>query len=216
MIGSLVGQLEGSSYDAVTIGLGEAVAKDETEVMNIAGAFFLVAAGLMAGAASPQGSTRVSGVEVYGGPPPNVVARYPADGGRAPGGVIVLKVVFDQAMTPKAWAYGPVTGAAFPHCLEQPRLLSDGRTYALLCTVEPNQSYALAINPSPAFANAHGRSAKPIGWRFSTSGEVTRYMQVALVQAGLSGVDEPLMSWEDPGEGVSRSQPPSEDAQAAP
>jgi hypothetical protein len=168
-------------------------------------------------AATPRPPTSVSGVEVYGGPPPNVVARYPADGGSAPAGVIVLKVVFDQTMAPKAWAYGPVDGVAFPKCLQQPRLLADARTYALLCTVAPNQAYALAINPSPAFANAHGRSVRPIAWRFSTSGEVTRNMQSALVQAGLNAADEPLMNSHDPGRGVSRSpDPDAAEAQAAP
>jgi hypothetical protein len=82
--------------------------------------------------------------------------------------------------------------------------------------VAPNQSYAVAINPSPAFVSAFGRSARPIVLRFSTGDEITRDMHAALIKAGLSDVDEPLMSADDPGKGVSRSPPLDEDAQAGP
>jgi hypothetical protein len=165
--------------------------------------------------AAPSASTRVSDVEVTAGPGPKVVSSFPADGGSAPAGVLVLKVTFDQPMTPKAWGYGPSDQGDFPTCLAQPRLLADQRTFALLCTVAPNKTYAVEINPTPDFRNATGRSAKDHTLRFTTTETGTRDLHDALSQAGLTDADEPLMSWDDPGKGVSQSPPPSDD-QAAP
>lgn len=174
----------------------------------------LAAAGGAVGGAGPAkgaDGTQVSGVVVTAGPPPKVVSTFPADGARAPGGVIVLKIVFDQPMTADAWSFGRTAAGAFPNCLAHPRLLGDGKTFALLCTVAPNQSYAVQINPSPVFANAGGRSARPCLLRFATTETATRNMHDALEQAGLTDADEPIMTWNDAG-GVSRSPPPDDGA----
>lgn len=152
--------------------------------------------------------TQVGGVEVVAGPGPKVVESFPANGASVDAGVVVLKVTFDQPMTPDGWAYGKSDAGAFPQCLARPRLLADQRTFALLCTLAPNRTYALQINPAPAFKNAGGRSAKPYPLSFSTTGQITRDMHSALTQAGLTDADEPLMSWDDPGKGVSRSSAP--------
>jgi hypothetical protein len=175
---------------------------------------FLIAWALLSGAAAASSRadtpTQVGGVEVMAGPGPKVTETFPANGASVAAGVVVLKVSFDQPMTPDAWAYGRSDAGAFPQCLARPRLLADRHTFALLCTVAPNQSYALQINPAPAFKNAGGRSAKPYPMSFTTSADVTRDMHAALTQAGLTDADEPLMSWDDAGKGISRS--PSPDA----
>jgi hypothetical protein len=161
--------------------------------------------GLALSAKSAAAATEVSGVEVAAGPPPKLAASFPAEGASVAAGVVVLTLKFDQVMAPKSWAYGRAAGADFPDCLTEPRLLADNHTFALLCTVAPNRSYAVEINPAPQFANSGGRTAKPMVLHFTTTGLITRDMHTALTQAGLTEADEPLMSWDDPGTGVSRS-----------
>jgi hypothetical protein len=177
----------------------------------------LIGAPLAASAAvAADAPTRVSGVEVVTGPGPRVTASFPADGAGVAAGVLVLKLTFDQAMAPGSWGYGRSPLGDFPDCLAQPRLLADRRTFALLCTVAPGRTYAIQINPAPDFKNANGRSAKPYSLRFTTTAAVTRDMEAALAQAGLTPADEPLMSWDDPGKGVSQSPPPPADADDQP
>lgn len=139
---------------------------------------------------------------------PKVVSTYPADGGKAPGGVLVLKVVFDQPMVPQAWSFGQGADGAFPHCLKTPRLLNDKRSFALLCSVAPDQAYAVQINASPDFVSARGRSAKPFLLHFSTTDATVYDMQTALKQAGLTDADEPIMTWNAQPGGVSSAAPP--------
>jgi hypothetical protein len=171
----------------------------------LAAAALLAAAGAAAAADAPS---QLSGVVVAAGPPPKVVASFPPDGASVPAGVLVLKVVFDQPMAPEAWSYGRSEGGAFPDCLARPRLLADQRTVVLLCTVAPKQSYAVEINPVRGFANANGRSVKPVALRFSTTDTGPRNVHDALLQAGLTDADEPIMTWRDDGNGVSQSQAP--------
>jgi hypothetical protein len=169
----------------------------------------LVAAGcLTALAAGAQTANQVQGLTVIPGPGPSVQSTYPGAGTSVPAGVMILKVVFDQPMTGGAWAYGRSADADFPHCLADPRLLSDQRTYVLLCTVAPNRAYAVEINAAPRFASAYGRSAKPYTLTFSTSDAITRSLHDALLQAGLVDTDEPIMTWRDPGQGVSQTPAP--------
>jgi hypothetical protein len=139
---------------------------------------------------------------------PKVVSTFPADGGKAAGGVIVLKIVFDQPMVPLAWSFAKADGGAFPNCLARPRLLNDTRSFALLCTVAQNQAYALQINASPDFVSARGRSAAPYLLRFSTTGTTVYDMHAALVQAGLTDADDPIMSWNGQ-VGLSRAAAPA-------
>jgi len=159
-------------------------------------------------ASAPARGNEVEGLVVPGGPSPSVTATYPALDATAPPGVIVLKITFDQPMTPGAWAYGQAAGAAFPHCLARPRLLRDKKSFALLCTVDPKQAYALEINAAPRFASDAGRSAKPYVMRFSTTEAETRDLHTALDLAGLKDEDAPIMEWNDTGKGVSQSAPP--------
>ena len=169
----------------------------------------LIAAGCVAApAARSQATNRIEGVVVVAGPGPTVQSSYPSAGGSVPAGVMILKIVFDQTMKPDGWAYGPSAGANFPDCLAAPRLLSDQRTFALLCTVQRNRTFALEVNPAPRFANAYGRSAKPFTLRFSTTDSETDDLHDALLQAGLADTDDPIMTWRDPGQGVSQTSPP--------
>jgi hypothetical protein len=139
---------------------------------------------------------------------PKVVSTFPADGGKASGGVIVLKVVFDQAMTAEAWSFGQVDDGAFPNCLKKPRLLADVHVFALLCTVAPRQSYTVQINATPDFVSAHGRAAKPFLLHFTTTDDTTYDMHQALKQAGLTDADEPIMTWNAAPGGVSSQTAP--------
>jgi hypothetical protein len=157
---------------------------------------------------SPQ---RPAEVTVIATPPvdPKVVSTFPSDGGKAPGGVVVLKIVFDQPMVPEAWSYGESPDGAFPHCLKKPRLLNDHRSFALLCSVAPDLDYAVQINASPDFVSARGRSAKPFLLRFSTTDQTVYDMGAALKQAGLTEADEPIMTWNaQPGGVADEPAPP--------
>jgi hypothetical protein len=170
----------------------------------------LVVAGCFAFGAGVSADTpsAVRGLVVEPGPGPAVRSTYPAAGASAPGGVMVLKIVFDRPMTEGAWAYGRSSGGDFPHCLATPRLLADRRTFVLLCTVESSRTYALTINPAPRFASANGRSAQPFTLTFATTADATGNLHDALAQAGLADTDDPIMTWKDPGAGVSQSPAP--------
>jgi hypothetical protein len=39
--------------------------------------------------------------------PPKLVSTYPAEGATVAPGVLILKVAFDQQMSPSAWNYAP-------------------------------------------------------------------------------------------------------------
>jgi hypothetical protein len=168
----------------------------------------LIACGLAALATSAQATTEVQGLTVVPCPGPAVMSTYPAAGATVAAGVVILKIVFDQPMTPGAWAYGRSSDGDFPDCLADPRLLGDQRTFVLLCTVSANRAYAIEINPAPRFASAYGRSAKPYTLKFSTNGVMTRALHDALLQAGLDDTDDPIMTWRDPGQGISQTAPP--------
>jgi hypothetical protein len=152
-------------------------------------------------------ANKVDGLVVVAGPGPTVQSTYPASGGSVPAGVMILKIVFDQPMAPDAWAFGPSADGDFPKCLARPRLLSDQRSYALLCNVAPNRTFAVQINPAPGFASAYGRSAKPFTLTFSTTDADTFDLHDALLQAGLTDTDAPIMTWSDDGHGVSQTAP---------
>jgi hypothetical protein len=158
-----------------------------------------VAADAPAAPAAPP--THVAGVTITGGPQPKIYLSYPAEGSTVPAGVLVLKVIFDQAMSADNWSYAKTAGAAFPSCLGKPRMLADQRTFVLLCTIAANQSYALQINAAGAFKNADGRSAAPLVLHFAAGDPGVFYMQDALTNAGVASTDAPIMRWPDPDAG---------------
>ena len=155
--------------------------------------------------AAAKPGTPVSELVIVGGAAPKVSATFPHDKTEVPAGILVVKVVFDQSMTPNAWSFAPLDGSAFPHCLAQPRLLADHRTSVLLCTIAAHQSYAMRVNPTPGFVANGGRLAQPFTLTFTTGDVAVRSLHDALDQAGLKDADEPIMQWNDDGKGVSAS-----------
>ena len=202
---------------AFRLGLANATVLGPDGGMKSAPIIGLICA-VLAGAATAAAQTPphpVSELVVEGGPSPKVVASFPADGAQVDAGVLIIKLVFDQAMTAEGWSYGKSEGGAFPACLAKPRLLADQRTFVLLCTVAAHQAYALEVNASPAFLSAGGRVAKPTRLTFSTTDTGVRVLQDALERAGLSEADEPVMTWRDDGTGVSRSPAPAPDTDSS-
>ena len=163
--------------------------------------------GAVRGAVSPAPPTAVSELTVPGGPAPKVMKTFPAAGDQVASGVLVIKLVFDQPMAPDSWSYGRMDGGEFPTCLAKPRLLADKRTFALLCSVAAHKTYAIAVNPTAVFTAASGRLATATTLTFSTTDAVVPGLHDALEQAGLTDADDPIMTWKDPGAGVSRSPP---------
>ena len=128
---------------------------------------------------------------------PKVVATWPAAGQAVAPGVLVLKVTFDQSMTPRDFAYGPATGGETPECLKTPRLLNDNKTFVLLCRTLPGKSYAVSLNKPGAgdggFSNLAENRAEPSALSFTTSNDdpVTN-LKSAIAAAGLGALDVPV------------------------
>ena len=154
----------------------------------------------------PRPPTEVSGVTIYPlTPPPKVVASYPPAGGAVAPGVVVLKLTFDQKMLQTGFDLAPVDGGAEPPpCLKTPRLLDDGKTFVLLCTLRAGKSYALALNAGPraeapnfGFANVYERRAIPTSLAFTTTrDEPIRSLDAAMKLQGLTPLEVPVQ--EDP------------------
>lgn len=130
---------------------------------------------------------------------PTVVTTWPAAGQAIAPGVLVLKVVFDQQMTPRDFAYGAAPGSDKLECLKTPRLLNDDKTFVLLCTTLPGKSYAITLNDDPAgvapagFANLAENRAVPSVLAFTTTtGEPVTKLREAIKAAGLGDIDVPV------------------------
>jgi len=126
---------------------------------------------------------------------PKVTATWPAAGQAIAPGVLVLKVVFDQAMTPRDFAYGPGASGEAPECLKTPRLLNDTRTFVLLCRTLPGKTYGVSFNKDPGagFSNLAENRAEPSELAFTTtaSDPVTK-LRDAIKAAGLGDLDVPV------------------------
>jgi hypothetical protein len=130
-------------------------------------------------------------------PPPVLVASYPAEGETTAPGVLILKLTFDQRMTATGFDITTATGAEAPPCVKTPRLLNDGKTFVLLCTVLPGRSYDLAFNARPdaegGFQNLSERRAKPVTLSFKTTvGEPVRNLDEAMRRQNLTRLDVPI------------------------
>ncbi|CAN5374892.1 hypothetical protein BH10PSE4_BH10PSE4_11960 [soil metagenome] len=128
---------------------------------------------------------------------PRVVATWPAAGQAIAPGVLVLKVVFDQEMTPRDFAYAPAAGGDALECLKTPRLLNDAKTFVLLCRTLPGKTYAVSLNKDPAsptaFANLAENRAVESALSFSTlTGEPVTKLRDAVKAAGLGDIDIPI------------------------
>jgi hypothetical protein len=168
--------------------------------MLVAALALLAAAGA-APVTPPRPPTEVSPLTVYPPTlPPKVVASYPADGAAIAPGVVVLKITFDQKMQQTGFDIGAVPDAEPPPCLKTPRLLNDGRTFVLLCTLRAGRSYALSLNgglprdePNAGFANVAERRAIPTSLSFTTTrDEPIRSLDEAMKLEGLTGLDVPV------------------------
>jgi hypothetical protein len=111
----------------------------------------------------------------------------------------VLKVVFDQQMTPRDFAYGLGATSDKLDCLKTPRLLNDDKTFVLLCTTLPGKTYAITLNNDPAgvapagFSNLAENRAEPGELTFTTlSGEPVTKLRDAIKAAGLGDIDVPV------------------------
>lgn len=135
---------------------------------------------------------------------PKVVATWPAAGQTIAPGVLVLKVVFDQPMTPRDFAYGLGAGADKLDCLKTPRLLNDDKTFVLLCTTLPGKTYALSLNKDPAagpagFSNVAENRAEPSELAFTTgTGEPVTKLRDAIKAASLGDLDLPVEEAPEP------------------
>ena len=128
---------------------------------------------------------------------PKVVATWPAAGQAVAPGVLVLKIVFDQQMTPRDFAYAPAAGGDALECLKTPRLLNDAKTFVLLCRTLPGKTYAVSLNKDPgasvAFANLAENHAVASELSFSTlTGEPVTKLRDAIKAAGLGDIDMPV------------------------
>ena len=148
-------------------------------------------------AQAPTGSATVAGVEVEAAPPPAIVGSYPAQGSTVGFGVLVLKIVFDQRMAPDSWSYSKLPDGEDPNCLGTPRLLTDEKTFVLLCTTQPGKTYGVGVNlaADKAFVDRGGRRPAPLELRFkTTSGEPVHSLKTAMTLAGLTASDMPIES----------------------
>ena len=136
---------------------------------------------------------------------PKVTATWPAAGEAVAPGVLVLKVVFDQPMTPRDFSYGPGAGGEAPECLKTPRLLNDAKTFVLLCRTLPGKTYAVSLNKDlgnrdpgagavgGGFANLAENRAEPSELSFTTqAGAPVTKLRDAIKAAGLGDLDMPV------------------------
>ena len=127
--------------------------------------------------------------------PPKIVSSFPAEGQVIAPGALVLHITFDQKMEEDGFSFAAAPGGQMPECLKTPRLLSDGRTFVLLCTTTPKAAYSLAFNVAPqgGFANIGGARAEPAKLAFSTNDEDgPRDLDDALKIAKLTRADVPI------------------------
>lgn len=142
-------------------------------------------------------ATNVSPLTVIppNGEPPKVVATWPAAGAAVAGGVMILTITFDQKMSPDGFMIATTEGADGLQCLKTPRLLNDGKTFALLCTSREKKSYTVAFNsrPGAGFANVGEQRAAPATLSFSTTdADGPRNIADALKLEGLPNLDMPI------------------------
>lgn len=100
--------------------------------------------------------------------PPKLVSTYPAQDETVAPGVLILKVAFDQQMSPTAWNYAPAPDAEPMDCVKTPRLLPDQKTFVLLCRVLGNRTYGVTVNAerTGGFANLGDNPAQTAALTF--------------------------------------------------
>jgi hypothetical protein len=140
--------------------------------------------------------------------PPKLVSSYPAQDQVVAPGVLILKVAFDQQMSPTAWNYAPAEGAEPMDCVKTPRLLADQKTFVLLCRVQANRTYGVTLNAERAggFANLGDNPAHTAVLTFEVGAEApVTTLRRAMTAAGLKDHETPV-----------QDAPPATPATAAP
>ncbi|MET3666184.1 hypothetical protein [Caulobacter sp. 1776] len=133
--------------------------------------------------------------------PPKLVSTYPAEGQTVSPGVLILKVAFDQQMSPSAWNYAPAPGAEPMDCVKTPRLLNDQRTFVLLCRVLADKTYGVTFNAQRpgGFANLGDNPAATAALTFKVDSgapitTVRRAMEAAKLQPDQMPVQDAPMA----------------------
>jgi hypothetical protein len=133
--------------------------------------------------------------------PPKLVSTYPAEGETVAPGVLILKVSFDQQMSPSAWNYAPAPGAEPMDCVKTPRLLGDQRTFVLLCRVLADKTYGVTFNAQRpgGFANLGENTALTAALTFKVDSDtpittVRRAMEAAKLQPDQMPVQDAPMA----------------------
>ena len=129
------------------------------------------------------------------GNPAKIVTSFPAAGEVIAPGALVMRITFDQKMDSSGFAFTAGANAKMPDCLKTPRLLNDEKTFVLLCTTLPDQSYVIAFNavPKEGFRNVAGWTAAPATLAFATNHEDgPRDLDSALKIAKLTAEDVPI------------------------
>lgn len=133
--------------------------------------------------------------------PPNLVSSYPAQDETVAPGVLILKVAFDQQMSPAAWNYAPAPGAEPMDCVKTPRLLADQKTFVLLCRVLANRTYGVTLNAERAggFANLGDNPAHTAVLTFKVGADapvttVRRAMEIAKLRGDQMPVQDAPMA----------------------
>jgi hypothetical protein len=138
--------------------------------------------------------------------PPKLVSTYPAQDQTVAPGVLILKVAFDQQMSPAGWNYAPAEGAEPMDCVKTPRLLPDQKTFVLLCRVLANKTYGVTLNAQRAggFANLGDNPALTAAVTFKVDAEepvttVRRAMEAAkLLPDQMPVQDAPMAAAQPP------------------
>lgn len=150
----------------------------------------------------PEGPNTVSPILILPPTlPPNLVSTYPAQDQTVAPGVLILKAAFDQQMAATAWNYAPAPGAEPMDCVKTPRLLSDQKTFVLLCRVLADRTYGVTFNAERkgGFANLGENPAHTATLTFKVDKAdpvttVRRAMEAAKLQADQMPVQDAPMA----------------------
>lgn len=127
--------------------------------------------------------------------PPKLVSTYPTQDQSIAPGVLILKATFDQQMSPAAWNYAPAPGAEPLDCVKTPRLLSDQKTFVLLCRVLAGRTYGVTFNAerSGGFSNLGENPALTASLTFKVeNGAPVTTLRRAMELAGLQADQTPV------------------------
>jgi hypothetical protein len=127
--------------------------------------------------------------------PPKLVSTYPAQDQAVAPGILILKAAFDQQMSPTAWNYASTPGAEPLDCVKTPRLLSDQKTFVLICRVLASRVYGVTFNAQRpgGFANLGENPAETASLTFKVEdGAPVTTLRRAMELAGLRSDQTPV------------------------